>query len=80
MDDPRYENPKTIIKQMIGKSKNNNYTIEINRSKAIEKAIKKSKIGDLILIAGKGRDPYMAIKNKKVYYNDYEEIKKWSKN
>ena len=76
-DDPRYENPKTIIKQMIGKTKKKNYTIELNRSKAISKSIKESNKDDLILIAGKGRDNYMAIKNKKIPYNDYNEIKKY---
>ena len=77
-DDPRYENPRTIIKQMIGKNKKKNYTIELNRSKAISKSIKESNKDDLILIAGKGRDNYMAIKNKKIPYNDYNEIKKAS--
>ena len=77
MDDPRYENPKKIIKQMIGKRKKENYRIEINRKEAIKQAVKKSQKEDLILIAGKGRDPYMFIKNKKVPYNDYDQIKKY---
>ena len=42
MDDPRYENPNNIIKEMINNSKKKNYIIEIDRSIAIEKAIKLS--------------------------------------
>ena len=80
MDDPRYENPKSIAKQMINKEKTNNYEIIIDRKKAIKKAIEESMTNDYILIAGKGRDHYMYIKNKKVPYNDYDEIKKWTKN
>ena len=63
MDDPRYENPNNIIKEMINNSKKKNYIIEIDRSIAIEKAIKLSK-NSIILILGKGCDNYMAIKNK----------------
>ncbi|MGN0973913.1 MAG: UDP-N-acetylmuramoyl-L-alanyl-D-glutamate--2,6-diaminopimelate ligase [Bacilli bacterium] len=78
MDDPRYEKPKKIIKDMLKETKNNNYTIIINRKKAIKKAVEISKKNDFILLAGKGRDDYMIIKDKYIPYNDYDEIKKWT--
>ena len=77
MDDPRYEDPNTIINDMLKKVKKDNYIIEIDRKKAIEQAVIISKKNDIILIAGKGHDQYMLIENKKIAYNDYEEIKKW---
>lgn len=78
MDDPRYENPKKIINDMLKETKKNNYTIIINRKKAIKKAIEISKKNDFILLTGKGRDEYMIIKDKYIPYNDYDEIKKWT--
>ena len=71
MDDPRYENPNNIIKEMINNSHKKNYLIEINRKKAIEKAIKLAN-NSIILILGKGCDNYMAINDKKYFYNDYQ--------
>ena len=80
MDDPRYENPYDIIKQMIGNNKKNNYKIIINREYAIKEAFKIAKKDYIILILGKGIDNYMAIDNKKISYSDYqtvfEELKK----
>lgn len=75
-DDPRYENPNDIIKDMI----NNNegcYKIIIDRKEAIHFALDHAKSGDIILIAGKGRDNYMAIEDKYVPYNDYDVINEY---
>ena len=71
MDDPRFEDPNNIIKEMISNSHKKNYLIEINRKKAIEKAIKLAN-NSIILILGKGCDNYMAINDKKYFYNDYQ--------
>ena len=71
MDDPRYEDPNNIIKEMISNSHKKNYLIELNRKKAIEKAIKLAN-NSIILILGKGCDNYMAINDKKYFYNDYQ--------
>jgi len=73
MDDPRYENPKDIINDMINNN-NGNYKIIIDREEAIKYALDNAKEGDIILIAGKGRDNYMAIEDKYVPYSDYEVI------
>lgn len=75
MDDPRYENPNTIIDEMIGSTRKNNYIKILDRKKAIKYAILNSRETDLILILGKGRDNYMLINNKKIKYSDYDVIK-----
>ena len=78
MDDPRFEDPKNIINDMLQKATKNNYIIEIDRKEAIKKAVELSNKGDIILLAGKGHDAYMLVEDKKLPYNDFEEIKKWT--
>ena len=77
IDDPRYEKPLDIINDMIGESKNNNYKIIEDREKAINYSLDNAKYGDIILIAGKGIDNYMAIEDKYVPYSDVEAIDKY---
>ena len=72
-DDPRWENPLDIIHEMISKSKKKNYQIILDRRKAIEEAYSRSN-DEIILILGKGRDNYMAIRDEKVLYSDIEVI------
>lgn len=79
MDDPRFEDPKTIAHEMIGNSAGN-YEIIIDRTTAIKHALSIAKEGDIILIAGKGRDNYMAIDDKYIPYSDYEVVENYFKN
>lgn len=78
MDDPREEQVIDIINMMIDKSRNN-YFIEEDREKAINKALDLAKENDIVVILGKGRDNYMAIKDKKVKYSDIDVIEKYFK-
>ena len=75
MDDPRYEKVMDIINEMKVENKDNYIIIE-DREEAIKKAFELAKADDIILIAGKGRDNYMAIEDKKIKYCDYDVIKK----
>lgn len=77
MDDPRSEDPNKIIDDLIGKSKLTNYERVIDRKEAIYKALSLAKKDDIILIAGKGRDDYMAIGDKYLPYCDYDVIKSY---
>lgn len=78
-DDPRWEDPKTIIQEMIGKTRKKNYEIIISREEAINKALDIAKDNELIVILGKGRDNYMAIKNELITYSDIDVIQKYFK-
>ena len=69
MDDPRFESPSLIASEMIYKEKDN-YTYIEDRKKAITYALDLAKKDDIVAILGKGRDNYMAIKDKKVLYSD----------
>ena len=75
-DNPRSENPKKIrqtIKSRIVKSK----VYEIaNRSKAIKKAILDLKIGDILIVAGKGHENIQDYGNNKKIFSDKKEILK----
>ena len=73
-EDPRSEDPKDIINMMIENIKDkNNYSIIIDRHKAIEKAINLAKKEDIVLILGKGNETYQKLKDKTIYFNDIEE-------
>ena len=74
MDDPRYEDVNDIIDDLVSASDKNNNERIIDRKEAINKALSIAKKDDIVLIAGKGRDNYMAIKNQYLYYSDYESI------
>ena len=76
MDDPRNEDPNKIIKEMIN-DREGCYKIIIDRAEAINFALDHARSGDIVLIAGKGRDSYMAIGDKYIPYNDYEVIKEY---
>ena len=74
-DNPRSEDPKLIIDDMIeGVSTFNSskITIEIERKRAIEKAKKYSTKGDIVLIAGKGHENYQESNNQRVYFDDFK--------
>ena len=72
MDDPRFEDVDDIIDQMVGESKD--YFRIVDREDAIYYALSIAYPGSVVLILGKGRDNYMAIKDKKIHYSDYEVI------
>lgn len=75
MDDPRYENVSDIIDQMAGDRED--FIKIINREQAINYALSIANDGDVVLILGKGRDNYMAVENKKIFYSDYDVVKKY---
>ena len=72
MDDPRFEDVDSIIDQMVGDSKD--YYRIIDREDAIHFALSIAPPKSVVLILGKGRDQYMAIKDKKIHYCDYDVI------
>ena len=80
MDDPRFENPGDIIKEMTKDLEKNNYLKIIDRKEAIYKALSLANCHDIVVILGKGRDGYMAIKDKKIPYSDYDVIKSFFEN
>ena len=77
MDDPRFEDPNKIIDDLVSGSDKTNYERIVDRKKAIYKALDIAEAKDIVLIAGKGRDDYMAIDDKYIPYCDYDVIKSY---
>ncbi|TXD50983.1 MULTISPECIES: UDP-N-acetylmuramoyl-L-alanyl-D-glutamate--2,6-diaminopimelate ligase [unclassified Polaribacter] len=76
-DNPRTENPQTILDQMeVGVSPENyRKTLTVlDRRQAIKTACKISKTGDIILIAGKGHENYQEINLVRSHFDDLEEV------
>ncbi len=71
-DNPRTEDPKSIIKDMLSGigNKVKELEVEIDRKKAIKNAIQSAKKEDIVLIAGKGHEDYQLIGEKTIPHND----------
>lgn len=83
-DNPRTENPDAIIDEIERGIKTMNtatlnqclncnevhYTRIVDRTQAIEYAIKQAQNGDMVVIAGKGHENYMEINHQKIPYMD----------
>jgi UDP-N-acetylmuramoyl-L-alanyl-D-glutamate--2,6-diaminopimelate ligase len=70
-DNPRSENPMAICQEVAqGFKYKSSYTIEVDRQSAIEKAISMATPQDIILIAGKGHEPYQIFAHKTIEFDD----------
>ena len=79
-DNPRTENPETILEEMeIGVSAENLKKIITisDRRQAIKTACKFSEAGDILLIAGKGHENYQEISGERFHFDDLVEVKKY---
>ena len=78
-DNPRNEEPKKIIEDIIkGFNKDFiNFQIEVEREKAIRKAISIAKKGDCVVIAGKGHEDYQIFNDRVIHFDDYEIVNKF---
>lgn len=71
-DNPRTENPEEIVKQIedgIKKTKGN-YKVIVDRTEAIKEAIEMATKLDIIILAGKGHEPYQEINGEKYPYDE----------
>ena len=76
-DNPRTEKPEDIIKAIeegISKTKGK-YEVVVDRTEAIEKAIKMANKRDIIILAGKGHETYQEVNNEKKHYDEREIVK-----
>lgn len=79
MDDPRCEDVDKIIDDLVSCTNLNNYERIIDRKTAIFKALSIAREDDIVLIAGKGVDDYMAVGNKYLKYCDLDVIEEYFK-
>ena len=77
-DNPRDEEPQSIINQIEEgiKRTNGKYECIADRIQAIKKAIKIATKNDIIVLAGKGHEPYQEIKGEKLSFDEREIVTK----
>ena len=71
-DNPRFENPSDIIKDMLEGLDNTNYEVIEDRVSAIQKGIDLLEKKDVLLILGKGHEDYQIINGVKHHHDDKE--------
>jgi len=72
-DNPRTEDPSTIagqIEEGVIESGISDYVLDLDRKRAIQRAIHMADNGDLVLIAGKGHETYQIIGHEKRPFDD----------
>ncbi len=76
-DNPRSEEPMSIIDDIIVgfKGKNTPYKVIENRAEAIKYAIKKARKNDIIVLAGKGHETYQILKDKTIHLDEREIVR-----
>jgi UDP-N-acetylmuramoyl-L-alanyl-D-glutamate--2,6-diaminopimelate ligase len=79
-DNPRSENPETIIEQMmegISFADRGKVLSITNRREAIRTACSIAKAGDVVLVAGKGHETYQEVNGVRTHFDDREVIKEF---
>ncbi|MBM7586737.1 UDP-N-acetylmuramoyl-L-alanyl-D-glutamate--2,6-diaminopimelate ligase [Bacillus pakistanensis] len=74
-DNPRNENPKLIIDDMlmgVPKEEAEKYEVILDRKEAIFRAVSNARKGDTVLIAGKGHETYQIIGDRVTNFDDRE--------
>jgi len=83
-DNPRSEDPQSIINEILtGMHPKEHLHVEVDRYKAIEKALMMQEKNEVLLILGKGDETYQEIQGKKFPFDDREVVKRiiaqWAK-
>ena len=73
-DNPRTEDEKIIMKDILEGITTDNYEVIYDRKDAIKKGISMLKDNDCLLILGKGHEDYQIIGRTKIHLSDYEEV------
>lgn len=69
-ENPYWENPEDIIDQIVEGFEDDNYIVIVDRESAIRWAFKSAKKDDVVLIAGKGHEDYICVRDDKIPFND----------
>lgn len=76
-DNPRNEELSQINNDILsGMNRNKEFFVIEDREDAIRKAISLANDGDIVLIAGKGHEPYQLVKNERIPFDDREVSRK----
>jgi len=75
-DNPRKEDPDSIIEDILKGVRKKNYSVIPQREEAIKKSLSLASVGDIILVAGKGHEASQAFKDKSIHFDDRKVISK----
>lgn len=76
-DNPRSEDPMLIVNdiaQGVPQKRRWQTIVELDRRKAITKAIMLTRPGDWVLVAGKGHETYQEVQGERHHFDDREEV------
>jgi len=73
-DNPRSEDPLAIMNDaLVGLRRfDTRHVIEPDREKAIFAAMKEARTGDIVILAGKGHEPYQVLRDRTIAFDDRE--------
>jgi UDP-N-acetylmuramoyl-L-alanyl-D-glutamate--2,6-diaminopimelate ligase len=76
-DNPRSEDPLAIMNDaMVGLGRfDTPHIAEVDRGTAIRKAIEEAREGDIVILAGKGHEPYQELKSGRIAFDDREKAR-----
>jgi UDP-N-acetylmuramoyl-L-alanyl-D-glutamate--2,6-diaminopimelate ligase len=69
-DNPRTEEPASIVAEIVAGIGERPFAVELDRRRAIERAISEAASGDVVLIAGKGHEAYQVVGNQVLEFDD----------
>lgn len=73
-DNPRCEDEKQIMNDIVSKLDRDNYEVIYDRKQAIAKGMSLLKDKDVLLILGKGHEDYQIIGSEKIHFDDKETV------
>ena len=74
-DNPRSEDPSAIIGEiMAGVPAGTSYEVEPDRRAAIRRALEGATAGDVVLVAGKGHEPFQELADRTVPFDDRQVV------
>ncbi len=76
-DNPRNEDPITIINDITAGFERENYKIVVNRTEAIYEALNMASYGTIVLIAGKGHECYQVFNDKTIEFDERKIIREY---
>jgi UDP-N-acetylmuramoyl-L-alanyl-D-glutamate--2,6-diaminopimelate ligase len=77
-DNPRSEDPRAIadaVARGLGRAAGARFEVELDRARAIGLAVERARPGDVVLVAGKGHEPYQIIGERVASFDDRVELR-----
>jgi UDP-N-acetylmuramoyl-L-alanyl-D-glutamate--2,6-diaminopimelate ligase len=76
-DNPRSEDPAAIAAEVeAGIEPGAAYEVVVDRRSAVRRAVSMAAPGDMVIIAGKGHEPYQIFRDRTIHFDDREEARR----